>query len=206
MIKLEDLLRITHLNTILSRVKTYVDDSISALAGAVTDVMEDVDDSITSLENGKEALIKDATAKTTLADADTIPLSDSAASSATKKITFANLKAALESYFDQQYNKYEHPTSTGNKHVPAGGASGQILKWSADGTAAWGDPDSGGGGLEACEVEFNDASVVETYSDRTLTTVFNDDGSITETMVKGGATVIRTTVFNADGSVSQTVA
>ena len=35
-------------------------------------------------------------------------------------------------------NAYTHPTSTGNKHIPAGGASGQILRWSADGTAVWG--------------------------------------------------------------------
>ena len=33
---------------------------------------------------------------------------------------------------------YTHPTSSGNKHIPSGGASGQILKWSADGTAVWG--------------------------------------------------------------------
>lgn len=35
-------------------------------------------------------------------------------------------------------NKYSHPTSSGNKHIPSGGSSGQILRWSADGTAAWG--------------------------------------------------------------------
>lgn len=35
-------------------------------------------------------------------------------------------------------NKYVHPTSAGNKHIPAGGTSGQILHWSADGTAKWG--------------------------------------------------------------------
>lgn len=33
---------------------------------------------------------------------------------------------------------YTHPTTAGNKHIPAGGSSGQILRWSADGTAAWG--------------------------------------------------------------------
>lgn len=32
---------------------------------------------------------------------------------------------------------YTHPTTSGNKHIPAGGASGQFLKWSADGTAVW---------------------------------------------------------------------
>ena len=34
-------------------------------------------------------------------------------------------------------NNYTHPTSSGNKHMPAGGSSGQFLKWSADGTAQW---------------------------------------------------------------------
>lgn len=35
-------------------------------------------------------------------------------------------------------NNYVHPTSSGNKHIPSGGSSGQILRWSADGTATWG--------------------------------------------------------------------
>lgn len=35
-------------------------------------------------------------------------------------------------------NAYSHPTSSGNKHIPSGGSSGQILRWSADGTAVWG--------------------------------------------------------------------
>lgn len=33
---------------------------------------------------------------------------------------------------------YTHPTTSGYKHIPSGGSSGQILRWSADGTAAWG--------------------------------------------------------------------
>lgn len=35
-------------------------------------------------------------------------------------------------------NNYVHPTTAGNKHIPAGGSSGQILRWSAAGTAVWG--------------------------------------------------------------------
>ena len=35
-------------------------------------------------------------------------------------------------------NNYSHPNTSGNKHIPAGGSSGQILRWSADGTAVWG--------------------------------------------------------------------
>lgn len=34
-------------------------------------------------------------------------------------------------------SNYTHPTTSGNKHIPSGGASGQFLKWSADGTAIW---------------------------------------------------------------------
>ncbi|MCM1299578.1 MAG: hypothetical protein NC228_08450, partial [[Eubacterium] siraeum] len=34
---------------------------------------------------------------------------------------------------------YTHPATSGNKHIPAGGGTGQILRWSADGTAEWGD-------------------------------------------------------------------
>lgn len=37
---------------------------------------------------------------------------------------------------------YTHPTTSGNKHIPSGGKSGNILKWSADGTAVWGDEKS----------------------------------------------------------------
>ena len=33
---------------------------------------------------------------------------------------------------------YTHPTTSGNKHIPSGGSSGQILRWASDGTAAWG--------------------------------------------------------------------
>lgn len=35
-------------------------------------------------------------------------------------------------------NAYSHPTGNGNNHIPSGGASGQILRWSAAGTATWG--------------------------------------------------------------------
>lgn len=60
-------------------------------------------ENILELESDKEELIKDAEAKTTPVDADTMPISDSAASGATKKITWANIKAGLKTYFDTLY-------------------------------------------------------------------------------------------------------
>ena len=34
-------------------------------------------------------------------------------------------------------NNYTHPTSSGYKHIPSGGSSGQYLKYSSSGTAMW---------------------------------------------------------------------
>lgn len=52
--------------------------------------------------------------------------------------TIATMKTKLDGIATGA-NKYVHPTTTGNKHIPAGGSSGQILRWSADGTVAWGN-------------------------------------------------------------------
>lgn len=55
---------------------------------------------------------------------------------------FTDLKAVAftGSYNDltDQPSPYTHPTTSGNKHIPSGGSSGQILRWSSDGTAMWG--------------------------------------------------------------------
>ncbi|MBR2863732.1 MAG: hypothetical protein IKB97_09345 [Bacteroidaceae bacterium] len=52
-------------------------------------------------------------------------------------------------------NNYTHPTTSGNKHIPSGGSSGQILRWSADGTAAWGADYSAGSGLSLSGTTFS---------------------------------------------------
>jgi hypothetical protein len=36
-------------------------------------------------------------------------------------------------------NNYVHPSSAGDKHIPTGGASGQVLGYSSSGTAVWQD-------------------------------------------------------------------
>lgn len=43
---------------------------------------------------------------------------------------------------------YTHPTTSGNKHIPSGGSSGQILRWSADGTAEWGEDNNTWRGIQ----------------------------------------------------------
>lgn len=72
---------------------------------------------------------------------------DSSAGSATQPVYFSNGKPVATTYTLGKSvpsnavftdTKYTHPTTSGNKHIPSGGSSGQILRWSADGTAAWG--------------------------------------------------------------------
>lgn len=43
----------------------------------------------------------------------------------------------LNAKFTDTNTVYTHPTSAGNKHIPTGGASNQILRYSASGTAVW---------------------------------------------------------------------
>lgn len=45
---------------------------------------------------------------------------------------------------EAQANKYIHPSTSGNKHIPSGGSSGQVLKWQSDGTAKWDSLSSSG--------------------------------------------------------------
>lgn len=76
--------------------------------------------------------IHGATAKTTPVDADTMPLIDSAASNVLKKVTWANIKATLKSYFDTLYQavgSYITASSTDtltNKTIDANGTGNAI--------------------------------------------------------------------------------
>lgn len=63
-----------------------------------------------------------------------------AATSSAAGLMSATDKAKLDGIANNA-NNYSHPTTSGNKHIPTGGSAGQILRWSADGTAVWG-PDN----------------------------------------------------------------
>ncbi|MBN7773156.1 hypothetical protein [Clostridium aminobutyricum] len=61
--------------------------------------MDIIDTSLTALEEEKEAILKSATEKLTLVDADALPMIDSVDSGRTKKLSFSNLKALLKTIF-----------------------------------------------------------------------------------------------------------
>lgn len=82
-------------------------DSVNGQTGTVTLDADDISDASTTNKYATLANIgtiaTGATAKTTPVDADTIPITDSAASNVLKKVTWANIKATLKSYFDTLY-------------------------------------------------------------------------------------------------------
>lgn len=71
-------------------------------------------------------------------------------------------------------NNYTHPTTAGNKHIPAGGTPGQILVNTGDGTAEW--QDNQGGTIDYTGLEDIYSYGVEwdtTVADPTLTRIGN---------------------------------
>lgn len=91
-----------------------------------------------------------------LGSGDSLAFVDSSDSSKIKKssITFDGstaTKALTQKGTWETFNNYVHPTTSGNKHIPSGGSSGQFLKWSADGTASWSNlPTNPANGLGYC--------------------------------------------------------
>ena len=92
---------------------------------------------------------------------------------------------------------YTHPTTSGYRHIPEGGESGQILRWSSDGTAVWGaDNDtkySAGAGISMTNNVFSNAGVRSINSGQTNGTLsVNTNGETVEVAVKGLGTAAYT--------------
>ena len=104
-------------------------------------------------------------------------------------------------------NAYSHPTTSGNKHIPSGGSSGQILRWSADGTAAWGADNnttySAGTGISLSGTTFSNSGVRSIATGTSNGTIsVNTNGTSANVAVKGlgSAAYTASTAYDAAGT------
>ena len=54
---------------------------------------------------------------------------------------------------------YTHPTTSGNKHIPSGGSSGQVLGWQSDGVAKWVANENSGGYINLGQFNNNNRTI-----------------------------------------------
>ena len=108
----------------------------NVVVGSTTIAADAKTDTLTIVAGSNVTITPDATN-----DKITIAATDTTYSAATKNV--AGLMSAADKIkldaIATGANAYTHPTTSGNKHIPSGGSSGQILRWSADGTAVWGN-------------------------------------------------------------------
>lgn len=81
--------------------------------------------------------VSDATGHITAVNSITITIPNATATTSAAGLMSKTDKSKLNGIATGA-NAYVHPTTSGNKHIPSGGSSGQILRWNADGTAVWG--------------------------------------------------------------------
>lgn len=83
--------------------------NIAALSASTVRSLINVEDGADVTDSANVgSVLNAATSKTTPVDADTIPLSDSAAAGGLKKLSWANLKATAKTYFDTLYAAVVH--------------------------------------------------------------------------------------------------
>ena len=116
--------------------KQYTDEAISSIIGSATP------ESLDTLKELAGALGNDPNFSTTIlnkigekADKDH---THSDATTAKSGFMSSADKTKLDG-IQENANNYVHPDTAGHKHIPAGGAAGQALIYSEDGTAVWGN-------------------------------------------------------------------
>ena len=117
----------------LAAAKTYTDTKVAALVDSAPETLDTLNELSAALGDDPNFA---ATMATSLGNKADKGHGHSNATTSAAGFMSKDDKAKLDG-IAANANNYTHPTSSGNKHIPAGGSSGQFLKWSADGTAQW---------------------------------------------------------------------
>ena len=119
----------------IAAAKKYTDDAITALVGNATpeslDTLKELADALGNDPNFSTTVVNSIAGK---ADKNhthpDVTITNSGFMSSADKIKLDGIQ--------ENANNYVHPDTAGYKHIPAGGAVGQALVYSEDGTAVWG--------------------------------------------------------------------
>ena len=123
--------------------KEHTHTNKAVLDKVTQEYLDKIDGIATGAEVNQNAFSNVVVGSTTIsADSKTDSLTLVAGSNVTITVDADNDKITIAS----QDTIYTHPTTSGNKHIPSGGSSGQILEWSASGTAKWVTPEFSSGG------------------------------------------------------------
>ena len=120
----------------IAAAKKYTDDAITALVGNATpeslDTLKELADALGNDPNFSTTVVNSIAGK---ADKNhthpDVTITNSGFMSSADKIKLDGIQ--------ENANNYVHPDTAGHKHIPAGGAAGQALIYSEDGTAVWGN-------------------------------------------------------------------
>ena len=115
--------------------KKYTDDAITALIGNATpdslDTLKELADALGNDPNFSTTVVNNIAGKADKNHTHTdVTITNSGFMSSADKIKLDGIQ--------ENANNYVHPDTAGYKHIPAGGAVGQALVYSEDGTAVWG--------------------------------------------------------------------
>ena len=115
----------------LTAAKSYTDTKVAALVGSAPETLDTLEELATALKNNED--LATSVAETIGNKVDKVT------GMGLSETSFTTAEKTKLSKIADNANYYVHPTTTGNKHIPSGGVAGQILRWSASGTAVWGN-------------------------------------------------------------------
>lgn len=153
-------------------------------------------------------ITNDATGHVTAATDRIITIPDDVATTTAAGLMSSADKTKLDG-IDTGANNYTHPTTAGNKHIPSGGSSGKILRWSSAGTAMW--DDEAGADLYATTMSLNKTSITNLLVNKTdtVTVTTKSDGAITATTSNSAVATVsvsgKTITVTGKGSGSCTI-
>jgi len=176
-----------------------VDNRVAFFDGTTGKLIKDSGLTLAGTNTGDEttttagALINGATSKTTPVDADYIGLMDSAASNVLKKLSWANLKATLKTYFDTLYAPLSQPFDATAFYPGVPTNSAKVLRvpiarsvtFAANFSGSYGKASVASTGTATFDVQKNGSSIGSVIFTSSSSATFTTSGGTSQSFAAG---------------------